>query len=300
MLPVLLCFWEALAADTKPELPGPLGITNAINGKTEFRIFRRQASNNYWDTGNAYSRSNGIAFVRALQDAQPWDSKSHAIAPGILRAYEPGIRITIDWSPTTSQPNTHSVALCYGNRLFWYRTSIYQVPESSYELMDRLFPADSLFALSISIPLGRDGIRHLQQQTPPPSRFQVVISNTTDKIQRVWSESCSWGYAALSFELTDETGKITLAKKRDVVWTVNFPKWHSLDPGKSLGLDVKFADTNLWMGFPRPEHRERTVSMRAVFATRPDGESRTHGVWAGCIVSDALKVTVHPWQPEKK
>jgi len=117
-----------------------LRVTNTTDARTTFRIFRRRPDNNHWDAGSAYAYTNGVALLRALETSKPWDNKSHAAAYGLLHAHTPGIELTIDWSRTKKERKTHSVALCYGNRLFWYGDSVYQIPKSSYEAADRLFP----------------------------------------------------------------------------------------------------------------------------------------------------------------
>ena len=127
----------SVAADAPP---ASLNVTNTVDAKASFRIFRRRADNNHWDAGRAYSYTNGVALLRALETSKTWDGKSHAAAYGLLHAHTPGIEITIDWSRTKKERKTRSVALCYGNRLFWYGDSIYQLPETSCELVDRLFP----------------------------------------------------------------------------------------------------------------------------------------------------------------
>ena len=157
---------------------------------------------------------------------------------------------------------------------------------------------DSPLSVSLAIPSHADGRRYLRQQHRPPSHFHAIITNNSDKPQKVWEESCSWGYHALSFEVMDEAGKITDAKKRPIDFTVNFPRWHELEPGESLVVNVHFAETNWWNGFPQPQRGEQTVTMRAVFTVSADAESRKHGVWSGRIKSAARKVTIYAWNPE--
>ncbi len=117
-----------------------LTITNAVNAKTTFQIFRRLPKNNYWDSGSAYAYTNGVALLKALETSKQWDGKSHAAAYGLLHAHQPSVTITIDWSRTKKDHKARSVTLCYGNRLFWYGDEIFQIPETSYEVVDRLFP----------------------------------------------------------------------------------------------------------------------------------------------------------------
>lgn len=118
--------------------PVSLHFTN-IEATTTFRIFRRR-TDNYWNDGSPYASTEGVALLRALETSKRWDGKSHGGAYGLLHAHTPGIEIKVDWSRTKEERQTHSVALCSGNRLFWYGDEIYQIPEPSYGVVDRLFP----------------------------------------------------------------------------------------------------------------------------------------------------------------
>jgi hypothetical protein len=128
------------AADTNNTSPNILSITNAIDAKTTFRIFRRRPDNNYWDKGHAYAYTNGVALLNALKTSKPWDGRQHAAAYGSLHAYQPALTITIDWSRTKKERDARSVTLCYGNHLFLYGDDLYQIQDGNYDLMNRLFP----------------------------------------------------------------------------------------------------------------------------------------------------------------
>ncbi len=141
ILVILLMLGSSSTASIAADAPtASLSITNTVDAKSTFRIFRRRPDNNHWDAGSAYAYTNGVALLRALETSKTWDGKSHAAAYGLLHAHIPGLEITIDWSRMKTERKTRSVALCYGNRLFSYGDSVYQIPETSYEVVDRLFP----------------------------------------------------------------------------------------------------------------------------------------------------------------
>ena len=142
LLILMLASWSVSgrAADSTNAPSASLSITNTVDAKATFRIFRRRPDNNHWDSGSTYAYTNGIALLRALETSKQWDRRSHAAVYGLVHAQTPGVEITIDWSRTKKDRKTHSVTLCYGNRLFWYGDSVYQIPEASYGLVDRLFP----------------------------------------------------------------------------------------------------------------------------------------------------------------
>ena len=67
--------------------------------------------------------------------------------------------------------------------------------------------------VSIAIP-ERNGKRVLEYSSRNP-HFHVVVTNTSDKPQRLWREWCSWGYYCLYFELSDGKGRKWMPRKRD-------------------------------------------------------------------------------------
>jgi hypothetical protein len=153
-------------------------------------------------------------------------------------------------------------------------------------------------AVSVVIPT-ENGERRVEYHDHT-THFHVIVSNTSDKPQRVWQEWNSWGYFGLTFEFTDEQGKTWMARKKPSVWTRNFASFWTLDPHESFVIDIYFGDTNIWEGFPLPENGSQTVTMRAVLEFKPDDEARQFDVWTGRAVSKAEKVTFYHWKPDAK
>jgi len=147
--------------------------------------------------------------------------------------------------------------------------------------------ADPPIAVSIAVP--HRGTERVLEASGRNPHFHVIVSNVSDKPQRIWREWCSWGYYGLSFELTDSTGKTRIAKKKPRDWTKNYPDFWTIAAHESLVIDVNFADTDTWEGFPRPQSVSQAYLMRAVLEFRADDESRQHFVWTGRVVSKADK-----------
>jgi len=162
---------------------------------------------------------------------------------------------------------------------------------------------DSPIAVSVAVP-ANNGERRIEdieyKGQCDTAHFPVIVTNSSDKPQRIWREWCSWGYFGLTFEFTDESGKKWVAEKKGQIWTFNFPDWWTLEPHESLVIDVYFADTNTWVGFPLPNNGSQTVTMQAVFEFKPDNEARQHGVWTGRVVSNAEKITFYRWKRDAK
>ncbi len=149
-------------------------------------------------------------------------------------------------------------------------------------------------SVSLAVPT-KDGDRVLLLHERG-GHFHVLVSNVSDEPQRVWMDSCSWGYNALTFELADAAGKTWIVKKQPSEWSKNSPNWWTLAPGEPLVLDVHFADTNVWEGFPRPVNASQVVSVRAIFEIKPDKFSDEYKVWTGRVSSDVKKLTFYHYK----
>jgi hypothetical protein len=149
--------------------------------------------------------------------------------------------------------------------------------------------ADNDIEVSVALPK-INGYRWINL-TPPGQHIHVIIANRSNKPQRIWQESNSWAYFALSFEITDKSGKAWVVKKIPIVFHSNIPLFLELGPNESLVLDVNLADSKIWEGLPPlglpPTGTEApvTLKMRAVFEIHPDGESEQSSVWTGRVVS---------------
>ena len=152
---------------------------------------------------------------------------------------------------------------------------------------------DSPIALYIAVPTHNgerriDNIEHIFQDNT--AHFDVVVANTSDKPQRIWREWCSWGYFGLTFEFTDENSKKWVAEKEGQIWTVNAPDWWTLEPHESLVIEVYFADSKIWRGFPSPDNGSQTVTMQAILKFKPDHTASQNNIWTGRVVSKPEKV----------
>jgi len=134
------------------------------------------------------------------------------------------------------------------------------------------------------------------------SHFPVILTNNSDKPQRIITDWNSWGEQTLSFELTDKAGKTSVAHRVAVDYTKNTPHWWILQPRESMVLDVYFADPYRWTGFPDPAHYgdSETVTLRAVFEYHLAQEKlRTNGEWTGRVTSEPEQVVFCNRVPEK-
>lgn len=154
---------------------------------------------------------------------------------------------------------------------------------------DNTASTDNTLEVSIAIPFSSNGERVLYQSH---LRFPVVVTNRSDKPQRIFETWNSWGYYSLSFEVTDAEGKTWQIKEGPQVWTVNGPAYWILPPHEHLVLEVNFDD-NGWAPLSQPMLRSGVYSIRAVFETSPTEESKKLSVWTGRVVSRTEKYTVY-------
>jgi hypothetical protein len=143
-------------------------------------------------------------------------------------------------------------------------------------------------ALSLAIPK-HNGERSVECGSSN-AHFHVILCNTSDSTRRIWQESCSQGWLALTFECKDESGESWVAARKARIWTRNVPDWWTLEPHENLVLDVSLADPEIWHGFPEPGASPRTVTMRAILDFKPDDESRQHEIWTGRVTSKPEKI----------
>ena len=175
-------------------------------------------------------------------------------------------------------------------------TSAFQVIVAlcSISISNSVFAADDEpISVAISVPASSatNGSRMIRSGDAD-AHFHVVVTNVSERPQRLWRDDCSCGYAALSFEFTDDTGKTWTAEKKPRGWRANEPFYWILEPHENLVFDVQFTSASTWNGFPDVQpHMRKVVSMRAIFEIQPDDESRRQGVWTGHVQSQSGKYT---------
>lgn len=146
--------------------------------------------------------------------------------------------------------------------------------------------------LSVSIGVPEHYGKRIIRINDAASRFPVVVTNVSDKPQKVWREWCSWGWSCLSFEVTGPDGTSVTVPKAGRAWTKNFPDFWVLAPGDTLVLDVAFG-SHEWEGFPMPEKgKSAVVRMKARFCSEEDWASKKDGVWTGDIASETREYVI--------
>lgn len=96
----------------------------------------------------------------------------------------------------------------------------------------------------------------------PEKHFHVILTNISREPQKLFNESCSWGYGRLYFEVTDEKGKMKQVKKKEKIeWRKNYPDWFLLQPQEQVIFDVYF-NPETWENSPRTEKGETSINIK--------------------------------------
>lgn len=181
------------------------------------------------------------------------------------------------------------------------KTSLFVIFLALMSVTGLAHAAESAISVSIVVPALDPGKERSVVAFDRKSHFAVILTNTSKKPQRIITEGSSWGDPALSFELTDKSGKKSLAQRFSVDYSKNTPHWWIIQPQESVVLDVYFADMGKWEGFPHPVRYgdSETVTMRAVFAFLLTDQN-PNGLWTGRVFSAPEQIVFYNRMPEKK
>jgi hypothetical protein len=152
-------------------------------------------------------------------------------------------------------------------------------------------------ALEVSISIPAEGNFGSSQESRRLSfsaleaTIHVLISNNSTNEIRLWKEDCSWGYEALSFQITDGEGNHWAAVKKPRAWRGNYPRWWLLKPKETLTIPVDFGNSTVWDGFKRPPKDSKLrLTLIASFGIAANSESGIYQIWNGRIVSAPVEV----------
>lgn len=129
----------------------------------------------------------------------------------------------------------------------------------------------------------------------PSSKFQVLLTNTTQQTVTIMKQECSWGYESLTFELCDPKGKIYSVSQQSHGWKQNFTMPEPIKAKGQYVRDIDFgaiyqarSGEKLWMGFPKSLQRG-DLKIRAKFCLAPTRAYKGITFWSGTITSQWVK-----------
>jgi hypothetical protein len=150
----------------------------------------------------------------------------------------------------------------------------------------------------LSIAADRAGIT-MAHSTPhdvdlPRRDFYVLLSNVSKQPQTVWEDWNSWGYQAISFELTTADGKKYVLSKRQQVFTANLPSTVVIEPGEHQ-VHVIHLDEWWETHTALPKTADLPITLKAIYEVTPTSESAEFKVWTGRIESHTYNFTLRQW-----
>jgi hypothetical protein len=144
---------------------------------------------------------------------------------------------------------------------------------------------------SLSIVPGRSGITMAKKK---PDEFYVVVTNVSGLPQVVWESWNSWGYKAISFELTTTDGKKFVVSRRQEDFTKNAPSTFLVKPGEHQVYGIRLDEW--WETHPTlPKSDEMPITLRAVYEVTPTPEATQYKVWTGRVESHSYNFWLRQW-----
>lgn len=156
--------------------------------------------------------------------------------------------------------------------------------------------AEPPFKISI-VPERRDAdFSFISHAKDTKRSFYVVLTNVSKQHQAVFEVGNSWGYQAISFELTldaNEEKKYKVTVKPQT-FTKNVPAIYVIPPQGHQVFVITLDDK--WTGMPefkKPGHTPATI--KAIYELKKTNESWEKGVWAGRVESEPVELKISHW-----
>ena len=152
-------------------------------------------------------------------------------------------------------------------------------------------PETSWSPFSLSIVPGTGGITMAKDKA---REFYVVITNVSGGPQSIWQYWNSWGYQALSLEMTMADGKEFVLSKKQEEFTVNFPSTFVVEPGEHQVYPIKLDEW--WETHPvLPKTDEMPIKLKAVYEVTTTPEASQYKVWTGRLESHSYNFSLRQW-----
>lgn len=175
-------------------------------------------------------------------------------------------------------------------RLFILSILLLSFLSFSYAAEQDKTPFELIIALSQS-GLSGERIICAKCKNDKVPNFHILLKNISDKPQKIWAETCSWGYNNLSFELLVNDSNIII-KKVPISWYRNVPVYLILNPNEYTVFDI-YITSNEWENFPKINSRT-AARLKAIYEVKENEESEKFNVWTGRVDSSALNVVLFP------
>ena len=160
--------------------------------------------------------------------------------------------------------------------------------------------AAALFTLTVVPSLSRPKVKSIAVGDDNPKEFYVVLTNTSKDPQSVFEAWNSWGFAAVSFELTMPDDKKVVVSRGTEVWTMNFPSTFLIPPGEhqvyAIRLDKRWESRPKLAG---DAEAQMQIKLKAIYQVEVTPESAEHKVWTGRVESRSYDLTLERQKTRK-
>jgi len=121
--------------------------------------------------------------------------------------------------------------------------------------------------------------------------FYVVLTNISQEPQPVWEYWNSWGFQAISFELTTADGKKFAVTTKDRTFSYNFPSTFVVEPNEHQVFAIRFDDS--WAVEPAlPTADEMPITLKAIYCVSANPDTAKFHVWTGRADSHSYNFTL--------
>jgi hypothetical protein len=147
-------------------------------------------------------------------------------------------------------------------------------------------PSKPPFSLSV-VSGRRDRSITISKKEAP--EFYVVLTNISQESQPVWEYWNSWGFQAISFELSTADGKKFVLTTKDRDFSYNFPSTFIVEPGEHQVFAIRFDDS--WAVEPAlPKVNEMPVALKAIYSVSANPDTARFHVWTGRVDSHSYNL----------
>ena len=118
----------------------------------------------------------------------------------------------------------------------------------------------------------------------------VLFRNETGEELKIWDEGCSWGDAALLFEVR-QGGQVEKLRRKEQVYTRNFPRTASLPAGGTHQRSVVLTAEEWEPAELFGRATEDDAELRPIYRSGDSAEVAEEGVWAGTVSGEFVPLS---------
>jgi hypothetical protein len=127
-----------------------------------------------------------------------------------------------------------------------------------------------------------------------PWPFYVVLTNISNEPKAVWEDGNSWGYYAISFEVSTDDGHKVIISKQPQIFGKNTPVAFLVRPGEHKVYEIRLNEDWAAHGTLRKTN-EMSITLKARYDVSPTPEGTERQVLTGHIESHDYELHLQRW-----